>query len=185
MAKLAYSEKPPVQKYLYLQCGCEDSEYGPMRGWSAEGFMARMEKSRYVRVARPADLSLFLKTDREGDKCVWRNDLGQYEIVTVTKDKKGDRLHKVLATIDGGMETAWVCKHAIAAARFIGRRMWNVRHLFVHFPDDPDVIKRWLWARYQAGGALDVRTMHLTRHVCVSGWGFYEYNSPIKWGEAE
>lgn len=144
--------------------------------------MARLEKSQYVHVACPTDLSLFLKTDREWDKCAWLNDLGQYEIVTVTRDDKGNRFHKVLATIDGGLETEWVCKHCIAAARYIGCRMWNVRHLYVHLPEDPYVIKRFRWARYQAAGELEVKTMRLTRHVCVTGWGHYDYKSNL-WRE--
>lgn len=183
MAKWAYSEevprRKPVPKFLYLQCDCEDSEYGPMRGFLPEAFMARLEASRQVRLARPTDMALFLETNREEDKCVWCNELGQYEILTLTKDKKGTRKHKVLATIDGGLETEWVCKHCITAARYIGRRMWNVRHLYVHLPDDPLVIKRFAWAKYQAGDELEVKTMRLTRHVCVTGWGYYNYGSGL------
>lgn len=164
MAKWAYSEKPPIQKYLYLQCDCEDSEYGPMRGWSPEGFMTRLEKSRYVYVPRERGMSVCLN--------------GQYEIPTLTRDRGGIREHKVLATIGGGMETEWVCKHCIATARYIGRRMWNARHLYVHLPDDPLVIERYGWAKYQAG-ELEVKTMRLTRHVCVTGWGYYDYGSNL------
>lgn len=188
MAKWGYSDsepgrRPPVQKYLYLQCDCDDSKYGMIRGFTPEAFMGRLTRAQRVYVARTVDIPISSDIVWPTDgRCVWLGALGQYEILTITKEEKGlvDRVHTVLATVDGGLETRWVCKHCISAARFIGRRMWNARHLHVHLAGDPRMAAMLRWHKHLAGGEwVEPKTMWLTRHVCVTGWGNYDYGTSL------
>lgn len=173
---------PPAQrKYLYLQCDCIDSIQGPTKGFSPESFIRRLGKSRFIYVARTTDFLLLpeMSADREKGRCAWQNCLGQYEFLTITIDKVS-RAHKVLATINGGLETGWVCKHAICVARFIGRRLWNARYLCVHLANDP-FITEWLRGHRHFFGD-DWKTPHrmwLNHHVCVTGCGHYDYRSQL------
>ena len=78
-------KRPPVKKYLYLQCDCVDSQYGPAKGWSPEAFLSRYFKAQQVWVARPTDLliPIAMSKEREIDRCAWMNELGQYEFLTI------------------------------------------------------------------------------------------------------
>lgn len=175
-------KRPPVRKFLYLQCDCEDfTIYGPPKGFSPEGFVSRYVNARKVYVAKVTDFLIpaEMSNNREVGRCAWRNDLGQYGFWTMTKSNP-NRVHKVLVTLDGGYATEWVCKHCISVARFIGRRMWNARHLFVHLAGDPRVKKQIKWHKYLAGDDWrEPRKMWLTRHVCATGWGHYDYGSRL------
>lgn len=175
-------KRPPAKKYLYLQCDCEDHTiYGPAKGWSVDAFLSRYVKAQQVYVARTTDflIPVEMSDDRELDRCAWINELGQYEFVTMTRDKE-KRSHVVKATVFGGMETEWVCKHCITVARFICRRMWSCRHLFVHLANDPFIKDYLEWHKHLAcDDWKEPKRMWLTRHVRVTGWGHYDYKSNL------
>lgn len=171
----------PSIKYLYLQCDCKDCEYGPINGFSPEGFVSRYQEARKVFVARATDIPIppEIEGDMDGNRLAWEGPLGQYGFFTMTRGKT-NRLHKVLATLNGGYETEWVCKHAICTSRYIGRRLWNARHLFVHLKDDPYLANLIKWHKHLAGDSWEEpKKMWLTRHVCVTGWGYYDYGSHL------
>lgn len=180
------SKRPPVKKYLYLQCDCEDFNLGLTRGQSLqEAFLIRRARSvkrgEEVYVARTTDFLIppEMSEDREPSRCVWRNELGQYVFLAVTLGRI-QRTHKVYATIDGGLETEWVCKHGISVARYVGRRMWNTRHLFVHLANDPYIKDLLKWHEHLAGDSWkEPYKMWLTHYVCMTGWGKYDYKSNL------
>lgn len=167
--------RPLTPTYLYVQCDCENFRFGHSGRFTAEVFDAKLRLSRHVYVAKDPG-----HQRGEDGRYAWKNEIGQYEFVTYTKDGYELRQHHVYATLDGGIETPWVCKHAICVARFIGRRLWNARHLYIHLQGDPHIAKRLRDDKYFTGeDSEEFEVMMLTRHVQMTGWGFYDYRSTL------
>lgn len=126
-------------------------------------------------VARHTDLLIppaEMTEDRDEEWCVWRDDLGALQIVTMTVGKTV-RSHQVMVTLNSGIQTEWVCKHAISAALWIAQRKWRADHVFVCQRGDPEIEGKVRWAKHLAGDDWQKpKWMWLDHQTCVLCWGF-------------